>query len=147
MPERGRPVPERLAYDPRAEAQLRAPGMQREEALAPGERVPGAPRVAQHREGRQRGLRIRAIERERAIERGERGVERLERVMTRAEEEPGLGVGMLRAPRLEQRQRLAGAPGLQKLGRAPDRVACHGPAAGSAISGPGRQRPRRRRWW
>jgi hypothetical protein len=77
-----------------------APGQQ---LPAAGERFGRAPRVAQHRDRRLRCLEVRRIEREAAVESGQRRFEIAQSVTAGAEEKPRPGIA-----------RIAGAGGFEK---------------------------------
>src|SRR5216683_741486 len=82
-------IAERFAHDARAELKLRLVRVPGQQVLAARESFRGSPRVAQHRDRGLCRLEVRRVERDSAIEGGQREFEIAEYVAAGAEQEPG----------------------------------------------------------
>src|SRR6266853_446683 len=88
-------ITERFAHDARAELKLRIVRVPGQQVLAARESFRGSPRVAQHRDRGLRRLEVRRVERDSAIEGGQRGFEIAESMAAGAEQEPGAGIAWI----------------------------------------------------
>lgn len=108
-------ITECFAHDARAELKLRFVGVPGQQVLAARKRFGGPPRVAQHCDRGLRRLEVSRVERDGAIECGQRGFEIAESMAAGAEQEPGSSVVWISlAGGLEQPRRFLEPAGLEQ---------------------------------